>query len=98
MKELLTGSKYLESVCSNLKDKLSVGTKCSSCGYFKYCNGGCPALSMLFTGDQNGPDLTKCLFYENGWYQKCVEKMGDWRNIDSISHLRERSLSESFPR
>ena len=24
--------------------------------------------------------------------------MGDWRNIDSISHLRERSLSESFPR
>ena len=43
-------------------------------------------------------NLTKCLFYENGWYQKCVEKMGDWRNIDSISHLRERSLSESFPR
>ena len=98
LKELLTGSKYLESACSNLKDKLSAGTKCSSCGYFKYCNGGCPALSMLFTGDQNGPDLTKCLFYENGWYQKCVEKMGDWRNIDSISHLRERSLSESFPR
>ena len=84
LKELLTDSKYLDAACANVKEKLSAGTKCSSCEYFKYCTGGCPALSMLFTGDQNGPDPTKCLFFENGWYEKCVEKMGDWRNMSGV--------------
>ena len=54
---------------------------------FKYCNGGCPALGLLFTGDRNGSDLSKCVFYENGWYYKVREVLDGWRNSTQIDEL-----------
>ena len=79
----------MQSVCMNLHKKQKANQKCAECRYFKYCNGGCPALGWLFTGDRNGSDLTKCLFFENGWYKKAVERMGDWDHLTRIDELEE---------
>ncbi|MCR4797573.1 MAG: radical SAM protein [Lachnospiraceae bacterium] len=30
------------------------------------------------------PDKTKCAFFKQGWYEKAVEAMGDWKNLSEI--------------
>ena len=84
LKELLIGSDYLAEVCTNLHKFRKANTKCDECKYFRWCNGSCPALGLLFTGDRRGSDLSKCLFYENGWYEKCVKAMDGWYNLSEI--------------
>ena len=84
LKELLTGSDFLSEVCTNLHKFRKANSKCDECKYFRWCCGGCPALGLLFTGDRRGSDLSKCLFYENGWYEKCVKTMDGWRNLTEI--------------
>ena len=84
LKALLTESDYLSEVCTNLYKFRKVNKKCDECSYFRWCSGGCPALGLLFTGDRRGSDLTKCLFYENGWYEKCVNAMSGWRNLTAM--------------
>ncbi len=84
LKELLTSSDYLTEVCTNLHKFRKANKKCDECKYFRWCCGGCPALGWLFSGDKRGSDLTKCLFYENGWYEKCVRAMDGWRNLTEI--------------
>ena len=87
LKELLTDSDYSKEVCKNLYKLAKANSKCAECKMFKYCNGGCPALGLLFTGDRNGSDLSKCVFYENGWYYKVREVMDGWRNSTQIDEL-----------
>ena len=89
LKELLNESDYVKTVCTNLHKFAKANKKCAECRVFKYCNGGCPALGLLFTGDRNGSDLSKCIFYENGWYQKTKEAMGDWTNTSAIDLFEE---------
>ena len=84
LKQLLTESAYLSEVCTNLYHFRKSNKKCDECRYFRWCNGGCPALGLLFTGDRRGSDITKCLFYENGWYEKSVDAMKGWRHLTSI--------------
>ena len=90
LKELLTDGDYLKTVCANLHKRLKNNPKCAACKYFKYCNGGCPALGGLYAPEKLnlfGSDITKCLFYENGWYGKVVKAMAGWTNNTKIDIL-----------
>ncbi|MBR1750592.1 MAG: radical SAM protein [Ruminococcus sp.] len=90
LKDLLTDGVYMKTVCANLHKRMKNNPKCAACRYFKYCNGGCPALGGLYSPerlDLFGTDITKCLFYENGWYQKCVSAMEGWENSTRIDEL-----------
>ena len=90
LKDLLTDGVYMKTVCANLHKRMKNNPKCAACKYFKYCNGGCPALGGLYSPerlDLFGTDITKCLFYENGWYQKCVSAMEGWENSTRIDEL-----------
>ena len=73
LKDFLNEGEYLDVVCTSLHQKLSSGSRCAACANFKYCHGGCPALGLLFTGSLNGEDPTKCVFFEQGWYQKALD-------------------------
>ncbi|MCR5122995.1 MAG: radical SAM protein [Ruminococcus sp.] len=84
LKEILSESDYLTEVCFNLHKFRKANEKCDKCGYFRWCNGGCPALGRLFSGEKLGADFAKCLFFENGWYEKCVNAMNGWYNLTSI--------------
>ncbi len=88
--ELLTEGDYISTVCANLHKLLKNNSKCAACRYFKYCNGGCPALGGLYAPEKLnlfGSDITKCLFYENGWYDKVRNTMSGWTNTTQIDEL-----------
>ena len=90
LKELLAESDYMKIVCTNLHKRRKNNPKCDACRFFPYCNGGCPALGGLYSADRlnlNDTDITKCLFFENGWYQKCVKTMSGWTNTTSVAEL-----------
>lgn len=60
---------YMKSItCST--SVIGKNRTCSACKYFRYCLGGCRAIALGFTGDFTGPDPSKCVFYNKGYYQK----------------------------
>ncbi len=80
LKELLTDSEYFSIITKNLYQLRQMENKCRDCVFYDHCGGGCRALALLYTGDRCemwGADPVKCIFFENGWYQKTVEAMGD---------------------
>ncbi|MCR5142925.1 MAG: radical SAM protein [Ruminococcus sp.] len=90
LRDLLTDGEYMRTVCANLHKRRKNSPRCAACGYFKYCNGGCPALGGLYAPeklDLFGSDVTKCLFYENGWYERSVKAMSGWNNLSQISEF-----------
>lgn len=82
LKPLLQSSDYLCEVCATIKDLTNVNNKCSNCKWLKYCAGGCRALAILYSsGNTRGSDLTKCLFYNGGYYEKVKELANKVSNI-----------------
>ena len=81
LKELTKDSDYLNIVMAPLFKQIVENDKCANCKYYKACNGGCPALGLLYGSDKIDfyhEDITKCIFFENGWYEKATEALKDW--------------------
>ena len=85
LQDILGNSDYLNEVCTNLHKFCKANKKCNECKYWRWCNGGCPALGLLFTGDRRGSDLSKCLFYKDNWYNKIEKVMDGWQNLSHIN-------------
>ena len=88
LKELLSGGQNVNIAQMTVGELRAAGTKCGACPYFQYCGGGCRALGPLFAGERADfarEDVTKCLFYENGWYRKVTEALPYWKNLSEIS-------------
>ena len=81
LRELLKHSDYVSLATAPLLKQIVQNDKCGNCRYYKACNGGCPALGLLYSPNQDyfHEDVTKCLFFENGWYEKVLAKMEPWR-------------------
>lgn len=91
LKDILTDSDYLTYATALLFNQIINNDKCASCKYYKVCTGGCPALGLLYSKerfDYYHEDITKCYFFENGWYEKAVNEMGDWI-IDKPLEIKE---------
>jgi sulfatase maturation enzyme AslB (radical SAM superfamily) len=61
--------------------------KCGNCKYYKACTGGCPALGLLYSSkdvDFYHEDITKCIFFENGWYEKVTDALSEWKNAKPL--------------
>ena len=86
LKELLKESPYLELAMAPLLKQILVNDKCGNCKYYKACTGGCPALGLLYSKnvDFYHEDITKCIFFENGWYDKVLHTMHDWRIMKKL--------------
>jgi len=81
LKELVKKSPYLELATATLFMQIVKNDKCGNCKYYKACTGGCPGLGLLYStnNDYYHEDITKCIFFENGWYDKTVEMLKDWK-------------------
>ena len=77
LKELVKDSPYLNLAMAPLFKQIIENDKCGNCKYYKACTGGCPALGLLYSKDVNfyHEDITKCIFFENGWYEKTTEAL-----------------------
>ena len=80
LKELVKDSPYLNLAMAPLLKQILENDKCGNCKYYKVCTGGCPALGLLYSknGDYYHEDITKCIFFENGWYDRIVEELNGW--------------------
>lgn len=81
LKELVKDSPYLNLAMAPLFKQIVENDKCADCKYYKACTGGCPALGLLYSKDINfyHEDITKCIFFENGWYDRVNEALKDWK-------------------
>ena len=87
LKDILTSGAYLDNVCATVGDVLKNSAKCAECKWFEYCTGGCRALGLLYSGERKdflGEDITKCLFFMNGWYEKTAAALSEWENKSPI--------------
>ncbi len=88
LKDLLTESPYLETVCATVDQLKNANAECASCAYFRYCCGGCRAIGRMLSeerSDMFGTDRSKCLFFQGGWYEKIVRALPGWENLTAIS-------------
>ena len=65
---LLQEGPYLDSILMPVS-KVLENPICSVCKFSRYCLGGCRAVAEML-GEYMGPDLSKCLFFKKGYYQK----------------------------
>ncbi len=65
---LLQEGDYLKSIVLPVS-KVLENPVCSVCKYRKYCLGGCRAIAGML-GEYMGPDLSKCIFYNKGYYER----------------------------
>lgn len=87
LKDLLNSREYLKVANMTAKDLRAAGGKCAECPYFHFCGGGCRALGYLFADQPKTfarEDVTKCYFFENGWYQKITKALSPWTNQSEI--------------
>lgn len=81
LKELVKESDYLNLAMAPLLKQILENDKCANCKYYKACTGGCPALGLLYSSkdvDFYHEDITKCIFFENGWYDKVCDTLKNW--------------------
>ena len=82
LKEILTSSDYLNYSMATLFRLIIKNEKCANCKYFKACTGGCPALGLLYSPDDFNyfhEDITKCYFFEHGYYEKVKEVLSSYK-------------------
>ncbi|MBQ3395569.1 MAG: radical SAM protein [Synergistaceae bacterium] len=93
LKELLKAGPCVDLAKMTVGHLKSHSNKCGNCQYFKFCGGGCRAFgaltSLLTSGkvDFTHEDMTKCYFFENGWYRKVTQALSEWNNLSKISCL-----------
>ena len=81
LKQLIKDSDYINLAMAPLLKQIVENDKCANCKYYKACTGGCPALGLLYSknNDYYHEDITKCIFFENGWYEKVINALNKWR-------------------
>ncbi|MBQ9043706.1 MAG: radical SAM protein [Eggerthellaceae bacterium] len=92
LRDLLRDGDYVKAANMTAGDLRSADGKCASCPYFRFCGGGCRALGQLYAGDEDHlsfahEDVTKCRFFEGGWYQKVTHALSEWTNLSEVAKL-----------
>lgn len=80
LKDIVTKSDYLDIAMATVLQQILANEKCADCKYYMACTGGCPALGRLYShrDDFYGEDITKCTFFENGWYDRVTDALKDY--------------------
>ncbi len=87
LRDLLGDGTYESAANMTVRDLGN--SKCRTCEHLGYCGGGCRALGLLYSGRQDisgltCKDVTKCRFFEGGWYQRIVQALSGWTNLSEI--------------
>lgn len=84
LRELLSDSEYLQTVCHTAGELRKENPKCQACPHWKLCMGGCRAIGMLFGGSYSAYDPAKCVYF-NDYLQKFDALLGDdWHCVDEF--------------
>ncbi len=64
---------YLSEVRTTLQQLKEHNRRCAACQWFRHCCGGCRACAIALTGDRLGEDLSKCIFFQQGYLEKLAD-------------------------
>lgn len=95
LKEIMGNEDVFQYIGGNLLDYMIRNETCGNCAYFKVCAGGCPALGLLTSGDSHDyyhEDLSKCLFFKKGYYDKVKDILKDYTLLNPIVFNEEDGL------
>ena len=81
LQDLLSEGPLYDMVTHTVKDRMLATPKCASCSHFKRCQGGCPAIALLYNGSLLSQDDYKCTFFNKGYDKKYVDAMDGWKNL-----------------
>lgn len=70
LQKLLSDSPLTRLTLKPLSRFFEENGKCGSCRYRDVCGGGCRALAYGLTGDFNGHDPMRCVYFFGGYYDK----------------------------
>lgn len=85
LKAILQKGPLMSYVCAGVGKVAEGNERCGSCRHFRYCGGGCRAVALVLSGDLYGPDPTKCVFFDEGYYERTVEALPGWRNTSPVT-------------
>ncbi|HAQ51667.1 MAG TPA: hypothetical protein DCR12_02760 [Lachnospiraceae bacterium] len=88
LKDIVTESEYLNIALATVLQQILKNDKCGNCKYYMACTGGCPALGRLYSDNRDdfyGEDVTKCMFFENGWYDKITDRLKDYHLVNPLN-------------
>ncbi len=80
LQTVLQSGAYLDKVCLTVGDRLKQNPDCQQCPYYKYCQGGCPAIAWITTDTYLGKDMARCFFYKEGYHKKIPQTLSLWHN------------------
>ncbi len=78
LKKVLSEGPFIDYVRHTVRDKKRENPKCAGCPYYKNCQGGCPALSILTGGSLLASDEFKCIFFRKGYYDRFCGILKGW--------------------
>ncbi len=84
LKKILQDSDYLAFVCKGVHAISDNDKKCASCRYFRQCLGGCRLFALGMNGDVLSHDPTKCLFFENRYYERIKDALPGYRCMNNV--------------
>ena len=84
LKKILQDSEYLAFVCKGVHAISDHDPKCASCRYFRQCFGGCRLFALGLNGDVLSHDPTKCLFFEEKYYEKIKDALPGYRCLNRV--------------
>jgi radical SAM protein with 4Fe4S-binding SPASM domain len=70
LEQLLLDSKYFDFVRKTVQNYFDMNPKCAVCKFKSQCYVGCRAGAMVFNHSLNGPDGSKCIYFENDYPNK----------------------------
>lgn len=70
LSDILCDSPYSRLADTTVREKAEGNNRCNNCPFFRYCGGGCPAISLILHGNYFGPDDAACIFFRDGYYEK----------------------------
>lgn len=87
LRDLLANGTYVRAANMTVRDLGN--SECGTCRHLGYCGGGCRALGLLYSGRKElagltRKDVTKCRFFEGGWYQRIAQALPGWTNLSEI--------------
>ena len=78
LKIVLSEGPFVDFVSQTVGMKKQQNPQCAACPYFKNCQGGCPALSILSGGGALASDAYKCVFFQKGYYDTFCRVLSGW--------------------
>lgn len=85
LKKAILDEAYIKDAHKTVGDMARIIKECRECKHFRQCLGGCKALAYLFNNGENGPDYTKCVFFNNNYAEKVTNVLpNDFKSIRKI--------------